>query len=241
MLVQLFVMRDKGETIFYQTNWYTCKQQRSFLTHTLVSFVPFPLEAWNLFFIPSKPQIGTRNAQAKRLKSLQNLMCIPVWMCFFCLTSERFGGRELGTWNPRAAEGAKGAQPWTTCTQVPGAKGTFFSVSVMSILSLLVISQSLPGCQIYCWCKFGFLMVELVTLTISHDHFIEMKPKVTLWLVGSSEWKISCWWQSSALLLMAPVLENERLWSWHEGFSSFFLYSAMANSHARTSCMSLWP
>lgn len=91
MLVQLFVMRDKVETIFYQTNWYTCKQRR-FLAHTLVSFDPFPLEAWNLFFVPLKPQMRTQNVQAKRLKSLQDLTCIPEWMSFLCPTDERFEG-----------------------------------------------------------------------------------------------------------------------------------------------------
>lgn len=53
---------------------------------------------------------------------------------------------------------------------------------MMSILSLLAISQSFLGCQIYCRPKFGFLLGDFATLAISYDHFMEMKPKVALFV-----------------------------------------------------------
>jgi len=139
------------------------------------------LEVWNLFFVPSKIPNGARNAQAKRLKSLQDPMCIPERTGFLCPTCERFGGRGLGTGTPQAAGGTKAAQPWMRRAQAPGAEGTFF-LSMMSVLSLPAIRQSLLGCHICCRHKFGFLLGEFITLNISHDRSVEMKSKVAQFL-----------------------------------------------------------
>lgn len=57
----------------------------------------------------------------------------------------------------------------------------------MNILSILDISQSLSNRQRQHRHKFVFLLGEFITLTVSHDCFIEMKPKVALQLAGSSE------------------------------------------------------
>lgn len=86
-----------------------------------------------------------------------------------------------GDREPLRSRGAKAAQPRTHCAQALGAEGTFF-LSMMSILSLLAISQSFLGCQIYCRPKFGVLLGDFATLTISHDHLIEMKPEVALFI-----------------------------------------------------------
>lgn len=61
------------------------------------------------------------------------------------------------------------------------SRGNLF-LSVMSILGLLDITQPHLGCQIYCRLKSGFLLGEFVTVPVSHDCFIEMKPDVALFI-----------------------------------------------------------
>lgn len=148
----------------------------------IISFIPFQMEAWNFFFVPCKVPNGDMKCWGKKIEVLlghyvhprEDVFSLPYWWAVW------WNGTGTGNW--WGAEGPKGPQPSTRCAQEPGAEETFF-LCMMSVLSFLAISQSLSGCQIYCRHKFRLLSGKFIALTIAHDHVIEMKPKVTLFVV----------------------------------------------------------
>lgn len=180
----------------------------------IISFVPFQLEAWNFFFVPCKTPNGDMKCWGKKTKVLLGHDVYPREDMFSLRYWWEVWWKGAGTGNWWGAERPKGPQPLIRCAQEPGAEETFL-LCMMSILSFLAIRQSLSGCQIYCRHKFHFLLGQFVALTIAHYHVIEMKPKVTLFIVTNlymdmSEFPVMTVWTSILhLVTLSPSIAQE--------------------------------
>lgn len=163
MTVQLFVMRDKvskGKHFFTRLTGTLASNREVFcLTplYHILSLSPL-LEAQNILFVPSKISNRGMKWSEKRMKSLQDPVCIPELGVPPC--PGRFGGKWLGTGTLQATEGPKEISHGQSVVKCWKQKELFF-LSMMNVSSLLETSKSLLGCKIRCRHKLGFLQGNL--------------------------------------------------------------------------------
>lgn len=108
MTVQLLVMKDKVSSkqhFFTRLTGTLQKTEKFFVSHLCTISCPFSFCRKHRIFVPSKTSNRDMKWSGKRLKSLQDPMCIPKQLCFLCPMCERFGGKWPGTGTPQATEG----------------------------------------------------------------------------------------------------------------------------------------